>query len=132
MGYSNVRVTEWPPNELVFHKKAQTWVPFWSKISLDEDLISQKFQNKIVKSAIFEADKPLEMGPNFQKFKQGSSWIKSLTCFAITHFCNHCNIKFDPIPAEVICANLPNDHEVQGSLKYVTVTIFQKLLPKGQ
>ena len=26
--------------------------------------------------------------------------------FAITYFCKHCNIRFDPIPVKVICANL--------------------------
>ena len=33
--------------------------------------------------------------------------------FAITYFCNHCTIRFDPIPVKVICENLPKDHYVQ-------------------
>ena len=50
----------------------------------------------------------------------------------ITYFCNHCNIRFDPIPVKVICENLPRDHDVQvnshgNTSKYLnTVTIFQK------
>ena len=36
-----------------------------------------------------------------------------LPAFVILCFCNHCNIKFDPIPVKVIRANLPKDHYVQ-------------------
>ena len=52
--------------------------------------------------------------------------------FVTTYFCNHCNIRFDPIPVKVIRENLPKDHYVQVSThgntsKYVdTVTILKK------
>ena len=46
------------------------WVPFWLKKSLEEGPISQKLQ-KIVKSAIFVVEKPLEMCPaDLRKFKK--------------------------------------------------------------
>ena len=57
------------------------WVTFSPKIlrhgshfgpnkSLEEGPISTKFAKKIVKSAIFEAEKPIEMDPNLQKFQK--------------------------------------------------------------
>ena len=48
--------------------------PIWSKKSLEEGPISQKLR-KMVKSAIFVVEKPLEMGPaDLQKF-----WKKNKT-----------------------------------------------------
>ena len=58
--------------------------------------------------------------------------------FSITYFCNHCNIRFDPIPklgwkvidpwmtfdpksAEVTCVTLPKDHCFQVPWKYIKV-----------
>ena len=37
--------------------------------------------------------------------------------FAITYFCNHCNIRFDPTPVKVICVNLPKDHSWSSPMK---------------
>ena len=37
--------------------------------------------------------------------------------FAITNFCNHCNIRFDTIPVKVICVNLPKDHSWLSPMK---------------
>ena len=51
--------------------------------------------------------------------------------FEITYFCNHFNIRFDPIPVQVVCANLPKDHYVQVPWKYIT-DHFSKTLAKGQ
>ena len=51
-----------------------------------------------------------------------------LPVFLITYFCNHCNIRFDPIPVKVICANLLQDHYVQVPWKYITVYGYSQKL----
>ena len=74
--------------------------------------------------------------------RQGGSHTKSLACFH-DHillqwwFGNHCNIRFDPIPVKVICANLLKDHYVQVPWKYIKVCVdtvtffFKNLKEKG-
>ena len=52
-----------------FTKSPKTWLPFWSKnlkvrVPFHENVV------KIVKSAIFEAENPLETGSDFQKKKK--------------------------------------------------------------
>ena len=51
-----------------FTKKSLDMDPILVKKSLQEGPISQKLQKKIEKSAIFEAEKPLEMGLDLRKF----------------------------------------------------------------
>ena len=58
------------PNGLLFHKKSLDIGPIVYKKSLQEDPNSQKQQKKLVKSAVFELEKPLEMGPDLQKLKK--------------------------------------------------------------
>ena len=55
------------PNELLFHQKSLDVGPILIKKSLEEGPISQNLKKKIEKkkiekSAVFEAEKPLEMG----------------------------------------------------------------------
>ena len=57
------------PNGLLFHQKSLDIGPVFVKKSLEEGPISQKF----VKSTIFELEKPLKMGNNFQKFQKKKS-----------------------------------------------------------
>ena len=72
VGYSHVKAyRDVPPK----------WVTFWPKIlrhgsqfghkkSLEEGPISQNMKKKNVKSAIFEAEKPLKMGIDLRKFRK--------------------------------------------------------------
>ena len=55
------------PNGLLFHQKYLYMGPILVKKSLEEGLISLKLQ-KMVKSAVFEVEKPLEMGLDLRKF----------------------------------------------------------------
>ena len=55
-------------------------------------------------------------------------WV--LPAFAITYFCNHCNIIFDQ-PVKVICENLPKDHYVQVQWKYITDHFSQTLAKRS-
>ena len=58
------------PNGLLFHLKSLIMGPILVKRkSLEEGPISQKLQ-KLVKSAVSELEKSLEMGPNLRKFKK--------------------------------------------------------------
>ena len=60
------------PNGLLFHQKSLDMGPIWSKKSLEGGPISQNLQKKkkMVKSAIFEAEKPLEIGLDLQQFRK--------------------------------------------------------------
>ena len=59
------------PNGLFFTKKSLDMGPILVRKSLEEGPISRKFQ-KIVKSAVFEVEKPLEMAPDLRKFRKNS------------------------------------------------------------
>ena len=69
-GYSHVKA--WGmchPNGLLFHQKFLDMGPILFKKSFKGGPILQKLQ-KNVKSAIFEAEKPLEMHLDLQKFRK--------------------------------------------------------------
>ena len=51
-----------------FTKNSRQWSHFCQKKSLAEGPISPTLKKKLLKSAIFEEEKPLEMGPDLQKF----------------------------------------------------------------
>ena len=57
------------PNGLLFQQKSLDMGPILVKKSLEEGPISNKSRKK-VKSAIFEVEKPLEMGPDLRKFQK--------------------------------------------------------------
>ena len=59
------------PNGLVFHQNSLDKDPILVKKSLLEGPISPKLQKKKnLKSAIFEAEKPLKMSPDFAKISK--------------------------------------------------------------
>ena len=58
------------PNGLLLHQKSLDMGPILVKKSLEEGPISQKIQEKIVKSAILVAEKPSEMGLYLRKLKK--------------------------------------------------------------
>ena len=58
------------PNGLLFQQKSLDMGPILVKKSLEEGPISKKIAKKMVKTAIFEVQKPLEMGPGLQKFRK--------------------------------------------------------------
>ena len=66
-GYSHV-TGMWRPNRLLFHQKSLDMgsILVKKKKSVEEGPILQKLQ-KLVKSATFEVEKPLEMGHDLRK-----------------------------------------------------------------
>ena len=61
------------PNGLLFHQKSLDMGPILVKKSLQEGPISQKLRKKVLKSAVFEAEKPLEMGLDLRKISKNLS-----------------------------------------------------------
>ena len=60
------------PNGLLFYHKDVEMYPILVKKSVEEGSISKQLQKKKVKSAVFEVEKPLEVGPDLLKFRKNS------------------------------------------------------------
>ena len=58
------------PNGLLFHQKSLDMGPILVKIILRRGSHFTKIVKKKLKSAIFEVEKPLEMGPDLRKKKK--------------------------------------------------------------
>ena len=74
------------PNGLLFHQKSLDMGPILVKKVLRESPISQKFAKKNVKSAVFEAEKPLEMGLDFQNVLKNCLFSRFVFLFLFLFF----------------------------------------------
>ena len=77
------------PNGFVFHQKSLDKGPILvKKKTLRRGLHSTKIAKQNVKSAVFEAEKPLNMGPDLRKLKKTKTKTKKKTSnhFFLKHF----------------------------------------------
>ena len=67
------------PNGLLFHQKSLDMGPTLVKKILRGGSYFTKFAKKMLKTAVFEAEKPLEMGLDLRKFRKNCLFSRFLS-----------------------------------------------------